>query len=289
LTPADVDYASMQPNGEDLRLVDADGVTVLAHEIGSWNPGGVSTVWVRIPQIDANSGTDHIWLYYGNPIALDVQTAATVWSGYAAVWHFDGDDNDSTANGNHGTSFGATQVAGAIGEARYFDGSSYIDAGSDASLGITGAITIEAWAQFDPAASGAPRIVSKKAGWRAPAGYNLEYKPATNTLSTLGSGRDAGVASGVALGTTWHYLVATINGSTATLYADGVDVTTDTVVSALAANTQALTIGRGSGGQGPLIGLVDEVRLAPVARSAAWIAAQYRAMNSSYVTISTLP
>ena len=94
LTPADVDYASMQPNGEDLRFVDADNATVLPHEIGNWNPGGVSTVWVRIPQIDANSGTDHIWLYYGNPAALDGQAAATVWSGYAAVWHFDGDDND---------------------------------------------------------------------------------------------------------------------------------------------------------------------------------------------------
>jgi hypothetical protein len=48
-------------------------------------------------------------------------------------------------------------------------------------------------------------------------------------------------------------------------------------------------IGRASGNHSPMTGLIDEVRLAPVARSAAWVAAQYRAMNDSYVTISTEP
>ena len=35
-----IDYAATQPNGEDLRFVDADGTTVLSHEIVTWDPAG---------------------------------------------------------------------------------------------------------------------------------------------------------------------------------------------------------------------------------------------------------
>ncbi len=48
--------------------MDANG-TLLAHEIESWNESGTSYVWVSVPQIDASSGTDYIWMYYGNAAA----------------------------------------------------------------------------------------------------------------------------------------------------------------------------------------------------------------------------
>ena len=54
----------MEPNGADLRFVDADDSTLLDHEIESWNPGGTSYVWVRVPTIDGSSSSDFIYLYY---------------------------------------------------------------------------------------------------------------------------------------------------------------------------------------------------------------------------------
>src|SRR4029453_12282439 len=64
LDPSRIDYSAVQPNGADLRFIDADGVTVLNYEIATWNPNGVSTVWVKVPRVEANSTTDYVWLYY---------------------------------------------------------------------------------------------------------------------------------------------------------------------------------------------------------------------------------
>ena len=62
-----INYALTQNAGQDLRFVDADG-TLLAHEIETWNESGTSYVWVSVPQIDASSGSDYIWMYYGNAV-----------------------------------------------------------------------------------------------------------------------------------------------------------------------------------------------------------------------------
>ena len=124
LDPSRINYALTKPNGADLRFIDANNTTQLDYEIATWNPGGVSTVWVKVPQIDANSITDSITLYFSNPAALAAQNPALVWSnGYAAVWHFDTGLLDSTANANHGINQVTTSEAGYIGNARRFDGS----------------------------------------------------------------------------------------------------------------------------------------------------------------------
>jgi len=58
-------------------------------------------------------------------------------------------------------------------------------------------------------------------------------------------------------------------------------------VSPLVASTQALAIGRlsGNGATGTFWkGLIDELRISNVARSATWITAQQRAVNDTYIT-----
>ena len=109
-----VDYSLTQNDGADLRFVDLNG-TLLPHEIETWNAAGTSYVWVKVPQIDGSSGTDHIWLYYGNAVAAAWrQNVAAVWnSGYAAVYHLDAHARqDSTANLNHGTNSGSLDATG---------------------------------------------------------------------------------------------------------------------------------------------------------------------------------
>ena len=144
LDPSRINYAAIKPNGADLRFIDADNSTQLDYEIATWNPGGVSTIWVKVPQLDANSTNDSITVYYNNPAAAAAQNPAAVWSnGYAAVWHFDANLQDATANANHGVNQGTTSEAGYLGNARRFDGlSAYIDAGSNTSLAITGRVQL---------------------------------------------------------------------------------------------------------------------------------------------------
>ncbi len=75
-----IDYSKVEDAGEDLRFIDDDDLTVLAHEIEEWNESGTSYVWVKVPRIDGLSSTDFIYMYYDNFTASDVQDIAGVWS-----------------------------------------------------------------------------------------------------------------------------------------------------------------------------------------------------------------
>ncbi len=70
-------------NGGDLRFSDEAG-NLLASEVDTWNPGGESLVWVKVPSL---SSTTKIKAYYGcdNPATMNPKD---VWSnGYVGVWH----------------------------------------------------------------------------------------------------------------------------------------------------------------------------------------------------------
>jgi hypothetical protein len=96
LTSGNFNFNEAQSSGADLRFTDSDGTTQLSYEIESYNPTTqTATVWVNVPQIDASSSTDHVYLYYGNPSATDGQNANNTWnSNYKGVWHL----NDNTSN-----------------------------------------------------------------------------------------------------------------------------------------------------------------------------------------------
>ncbi len=119
--------AQMQAAGQDLRFVDADG-TLLAYEIESWNPGGTSYAWVKVPQLDTVSGADFIRMYWGNAGAVDAQNAAGVWSnGYNGVWHLNNNVQDSTGT-NTAVNNGTTALAGEIAQGQDFNGTgNYVD------------------------------------------------------------------------------------------------------------------------------------------------------------------
>jgi len=71
-------------------------------------------------------------------------------SGLVAEWHFDGNSQDSSGNGNHGTVYGAKYVDGIKGEALAFDGmDNYFWAPVSDALNSVGAQgTVLAWVNF---------------------------------------------------------------------------------------------------------------------------------------------
>jgi glucose/arabinose dehydrogenase/PKD repeat protein len=277
LDPTKVDYGQIASNGADLRFIDADHETVLPYQVDTWNEAGVSTVWVRVPRIDGGSTVDHIWMYYGNASAPAGQNAAATWEDYAAVWHLGGSLTDSTGNGNNGLNGGTLITAGRFGSSRRFNGAANITGGNGATLRITGELTIEGWvANTDPNLSGPRRIVTKKPSDAAAEGYTLEYHPADNHLTARGSGTSFARADGVDFDTGWHWVGATIDGTVGRVFVDGEDATTDATVSPLAVGNQPLLLGGEIAGSWS--GRMDEVRIAPVARSADWMRAQWLSM-----------
>jgi len=153
-----------------------------------------------------------------------------------SVYDFSGKGNNGTCTGASCPSFNVS--GGKFGGAFRFDGSNdYINCGHNLSLSISEEITFEAWVSVaNPEQDRDMRILSKKLHWCADSSegnYGFEYNPLHNRLRILGSGNNLATAEGVDLDTRWHHLAGTINGTTAALYVDGVDRTTDAVVSSL--------------------------------------------------------
>jgi hypothetical protein len=292
----------VQEGGQDLRFIDPDG-TVLPHEIERWKAAGTSILWVKVPKIDASSTTDHVWMYHGNPDAPDGQDAAAVWAEALSVWHM-GDDpsapapqiKDSSATGNHGTAGGSMaatqQMSGRLGGAVRFDGVD--DRIVFGAIGSTN-LTIEAWVNPLAFANGTnpdwvdmilstgdgygsgPRIMFAIHGNRT---LELKIKNTSggevqlNSISTLSKGA-------------WRHVVGVQDASSnkARIYIDG-QLERELPISNIGVSTAPWWMGAMNNGTYPFrfTGLLDEVRLSSVARSTAWIRAQYLSMTDAFVS-----
>jgi hypothetical protein len=281
-----VSYDRAGPAGEQLRFVDPDG-TELSFEIEAWQPDGTSYVWVRIPRIDASSATDHVWMYSDRPGAPDGQDAAGVWAdAYRGVWHMNGGFDDATANGNHGGDSAATDAAGRMGGAKRFDRDQPSIVPDAPSLDLTTAVTISAW--MHPTSLSHPlAVLSKRESCESEANYAVFIRGDDAIQFEHHDASWRTFRGGALVEDRWQWVVATFDTSTdrVVVYLDGVPsgaaMSNDR---SLLADANPIEIGRNGGCGGDYMeGPLDEVRLEAVARSEAWIAAEYRSMTDDYV------
>ena len=306
LTSSFFNYSRAAPNGTDLRFIDTDGITQLKYHIEEWNQSGYSYIWVNVTEIDAGSSQDHIWMYYGNPTAPDVQDqAGTYDETFAAVWHLAedpgpggaGDIKDTTSNNNHGTAEASMtsgdSVTGKIGRGMDFDGSDdYIDCGIGPSLNISNAITIEAWAKTYTDNGGT--IASKHGA--GDYGWVLHRRDMGDSLGVIWSINGTSYVTPETAADTFevnisYHLVITFDGSNIRAYINGVEDTGgDFPYSYAGLNISATStqIARdGYMGTDPAYmfnGTLDEVRISNTARSADWIKAQFLSMDNNFIT-----
>lgn len=305
-----IDLSDAENAGEDVRFIDSDQATVLAHEIETWDAvSGVAAIWTKVPQIDAGSDSDHIWMYYGSPGAADTQNPSDVWSdGFVAVYHLSSDPGPGGA-GDIANSAGSTRqgtahesmisldsVTGIAGNAIDFDGIDDVVTIEDDPLLRPGAgpYTLEAWfkvpdrTQFgqiagkleaaDPARgltigiSGS--LLPGALGESILAGYAND--PTAHAQTWL---PDNDVAD-----SSWHYAVLYAAGAWGGFFLDGsalaksVDLGSPDII-----HTDPFEIGMAAGTY-PLEGSIDEVRISNVARSSDWIAFQHCAIRQSCVS-----
>ena len=286
--------------GADIRFVDADDQTVLAHEIERWTEGGTSYVWVRVPQIDGASSRDFIWMYYDNPGAPDGQNGPAVWDGgFKMVQHLDenaGPHTDSTSNANDSVVIDVAAqgtAAGRIDGADLFNPASQdsIDVADSPTLDVsaTESLTAEAWIKTSQNGTW-QMVVDKKNDSGALWQIWVNFGAATFWLGDGSSypsdqARADGTAA-VADGT-WHYLVGRWDRSTSTaqIFVDGVSNASETNATiGRIASANPLVIGEegDSNRGGNFDGIIDEVRVSKVSRSNAWIRAQYLSMRDAF-------
>lgn len=305
LTAANFDFAKAQSAGEDIRITDSDGITSLAYEIEKWDAAGQAAyLWVKVPRIDIDSATDHVYVYYGNSGAVSGQSASNTWdSSYKLVQHLGETTgtavNDSTTNNNDGAKLSATEPASGaakIGNGFTFDGvNDYVNIPHAATLSYGAAsaqFTLEAWVNTTVASG---EILTKA---RPTATVNSEYllrvqagkaqfhryqnSPyITNTVNSVATINDG----------QWHHVVFVNEGASShKLYVDGVLDTTDTTTWTVSTtNTQAVQLGKyhnNTFSQSFLTGQIDEPRISGAARTATWIAATYKTQADSFVSFS---
>ena len=296
LDDTNFDFSKAQNNGEDIRFYDANDTSPLKYEIESWDSvAEKADIWVRVPLIDGASSSDFIWIYYGNATATDGQDAENVWdSNFVMVQHLEetsqtaGSNNDhldSTSNSNDGEAMNGLDMdaIGKIDGADDFDGTNdYVEVPDSASFDVID-LTISAWINMD--SSGLFSSIAARGAFNS-GYYSLYHDFGTPGFSTFDLTTQNLEGTTNLDGTGWHYLVGTWHDSTNTkvLYVDGVQENSDNPTGSIANDNEGIFFGRQGGTQFPSDGRIDEVRISNTARSADWIAAQYKSMSDTFIT-----
>jgi hypothetical protein len=297
------------PSGGDLRFTDSSGTRVIPHEIDEWNPSGTSAVWVQVPSL--SSTNDFIWAYWGNPADTSLpasSTNGTVWvplaflnqPAYGVVYHlkegaFPFADSTTLHTATNGVA--PTAAPGIIGTGAVFDGSRWLDAGTN---NLDDSLTVSAWVNVAPTTLQIEAIWANQPGGYGAAGVALwvnDYNTADGVLDLAsgngaGSGNETKTGTGAVTFNTWHLIEAAINrtNGTSSFYIDGAHVLDGSGVVKDFTNNVDLLLGRFADGNFGMHGMMDEARVRLTTSSANWIWADYMtvAQNATFQNYGTV-
>jgi hypothetical protein len=274
-------------DGDDILFTGADGTAKLDHEIESYAAGNL-VAWVSVPLLSSTEDTQ-LYMYYGNSAATNQENAQAVWdSNYVMVQHLDetsGTHYDSTSNGNDGTAFNlaSQNTTGKIDGADEFDATGdLIDVGIDASLDVFGPaqdFSIFLWVKrdtlqtagfFSSGSSGSNGIFFGSASANED---DLKFMSINNTVQ-IDSTTD------VIGDTEWHHVGVTADrDGNLQFWVDGVPIHAESIAGSSAENwnraDDTYKIGTDRSENGPMDGIIDEVRVSDILRGSGWISTSY--------------
>ncbi len=279
---ADV-FATALATGADIRFAKPDG-THLRYQVENWDKTNQEAeIWVLVDTLLGNSSTQSLRMYWNNPQAADSSDGAGVFdtaNGFKGVWHLNNALGDATVDGNTAVNTGTTNATGCIGSGRSFNGTSqYLDLGTSSSLNISGRITLSAWVRWlNGGSSGAqqhrhilthvsPASGNSETSFRL---LNTQY----HVTSYDGTDHFAGYTYTEADSAQWVYLVGAYDGTRWHLYRNAVDSSRADTTGALPSPGRWV-MGAWSDASNNVSryfsGMLDEVRIENVTRSADWV------------------
>jgi hypothetical protein len=272
--------ARARTDGTDLYFTRLDG-TPLEWERQRWDqPTGHLEAWVRL-DLDA-SAAPTFELRYGDPgPAHAPNAAATFTSGFAAVWHLESAGPIPDATGAHpGTPVGlaaAHSIAGTLGRSIRFDG-------SDREIQFTnpltgnGPHTISLWVDQDNTADNDALVVLGNPQCGESRWFHSRFNNPTLAVGFFcNDWTDANVD---VIDDGWTHLHWVFDGTQSTLYRDGVVAAgpftqTGTPIDTAGTGGHLGFAPAGWGGNMGAHAALDEVRIATVPRSAAYITTEH--------------
>jgi len=306
-------FDELGSNNLKMAITKSDGTTQLYVEIEQWdttNKVGVLHCGRDGDTLSSSADTDY-YIYYDSSHADNTDyvgvknstPAQSVWDdNFKAIYHMsDGADTshiyDSTSNNNDGTKKGANEpieADGKVAKAQDFDGTDdWVDI--PYNFGKPNTITIELWFKTSAASWG---IIFGQADAKPPS-RPAAYVPVLTIKDTgvlraeLWNGTRGEISTTFSVKDgNWHHAVIVGNTNTQSLYVDNQSIGSRSGTIDQSWWTYS-TIGTGFGATSRgfpsdawyyFNGLIDEVRISNVARSADWIKATYYSLNNSLLT-----
>ena len=270
-------FADAKPDGGDIRIVAGDDKTPLQFHIERFDATNqMAYIWVRMPQLAAGAKDAKIYVYYGNPKAGPGASASSSYDATQAVaMHFsetEGLPKDATANGNNASAATAT-----LNGASLIAGGLKLDAGNTVTIPATSSLrlvptrglTLSAWVK--PGGGLADAYVAALEDANGAVSLGIEGSAAKARYAKAGSAPVV-VKYGDLATDAWHHLALTIGGGKLTLYVDGAVAGESAVTPIEVAGT--LTVGGSVSGDHSYVGEIDELGVAGINRSAAFIKAE---------------
>ena len=263
-------YDDLKSDGSDIAfgVESGDELTIYPHEIETWDPGGTSLVWVKVPTLSAAT---EFAMYYGNGVSV-ADSSTDVWSNYVGVWHLNeasGDARDATGHGLTALPSGANAAEDSIGVVNCPVGTgrqlasakgrkSYLAVADSNLLDCGNSLTFSGWFKaYDTSTSYSMRYVSRKSkytdknGWEVEARYDTSSAtvPAT-TVSARGASSGDHTATVPDIRENWVHLSLVYDDTKLTYYVNGVPQSPLTLNSACSDNNLGLAFGNNpSGGE----------------------------------------
>ena len=281
--------AKARSDGYDILFTTSNGATKLNHERVSYSTGTLQA-WVKVPKISSSKNTV-IYMYYGNSGASDQQNITSTWNNsHKAVYHFENNLLDSTSNDNDGTNNGSSDIAGKVGRARDFSGTSqYISVPYNGTLAITSQVTVEVWVNLANSSNN-QKVVSNVSD-----SINRGFMIGVENGNIYPEVWDSGgshytFSSGTIASSQWVYLVMTCAANGELIgYINSSQVNSIPFsTSNIGTNPDDMVIG--SAAWSPtnfeVDGSIDEIRISDTIRSQSWITTCYNNQNSPATFIS---
>ncbi len=292
--------ARAQLDGRDLFFTASDG-TPLAHEVQSWNRAQSHlSAWVRVPQLSDTVSTV-IYLRYGDSNGAPAAAPATVFSSnFVSVWHLD-DALTTTAiadaTGTHaGIGVGlapSQQVAAKLGGGVAFTGGGDEITFTNPLTG-NGPHTFSMWVSQQATTDNDALLVLGSGACGQSRWFHSRFNASTVAVGFYCNDWSNPNVNVVSAGwTLLHWVFEGANG-VSRIYRDGALVAGPFTHSGTAVATQGTGghIGNAPAAWGTNMGVhatLDEARIATVARSPQWIAAEFANQSSPSTFTSVGP
>ncbi len=293
----DVDYSTIDP--DHLVFTAAGSEEPLPYEVESWDVDGVSSLWVRAPEVSAEPSRLH--LYYDGAPANETDPTAVWDEGFEVVTHMaepgeDGALPDSTGNGHPLTErgdttagFGQDTASGTPGVT--FDGGEALEYTTGPGADVE-QITLTTTVHLAPehvAADSLENYIAAREKSGFPSGDQFTFLLHQGTLHPrLTIDGQWSYTDRVAVDAGWHTLSFSYDTERLVMFIDGVKVQDWAKPGELRQGSDfPLRLGELSEGRYPAKpGYVyDEFRLSNVARSESWLRAEHLAATGRLSTV----